>query len=338
MPFHILLTFASDPASTALLTDRRSLVRRLALCSPVSSMPSSFPRFASQLNPSQRAELRAATERFGAQALELARLERLKAAQRGGGRLQPLQRKGPPAAQAGGGVDSLSLSRATSAPHMLYNQPPTSAHAPPPGMSFKGGSTMPLGGASNASLPAPIFDAWQRGIAIPGMPPPPMPLSPERRKLLEERRRVKAKKLVEEWRQSQLEMGEKWVDKTRWYSQGDTPPAWYRRRAAQGPGYAPKAHRASSPRLLQGIAKSRSTSSLPPPPKAEEGDVAGEGEEDFETGMRQTALERDAADEDGDGKLDMHEVRVPHHAAIVRPPSPPTAASAYHITWWHAVL
>ena len=43
-------------------------------------------------------------------------------------------------------------------------------------------------------------------------------------------------------------------------------------------------------------------------------------------------------DADGDGRLDMHEVRVPYHAAIVRPPSAPTAASAYHITWWHAVL
>ena len=38
-----------------------------------------------------------------------------------------------------------------------------------------------------------------------------------------------------------------------------------------------------------------------------EGDVAGEGEEDFETGMRQNAMERDAADADNDGKLDFGE-------------------------------
>ena len=38
-----------------------------------------------------------------------------------------------------------------------------------------------------------------------------------------------------------------------------------------------------------------------------EGDVAGTGEEDFETGMRQNAMERDAADADNDGKLDFTE-------------------------------
>ena len=36
---------------------------------------------------------------------------------------------------------------------------------------------------------------------------------------------------------------------------------------------------------------------------AVEGDVAGDGEEDFETGMRQNAMERDAADADNDGKV-----------------------------------
>ena len=43
---------------------------------------------------------------------------------------------------------------------------------------------------------------------------------------------------------------------------------------------------------------------------AEDGDVAGEGEEDFETGMRQNAMERDAADADNDGKLDFGEFCV----------------------------
>jgi Ca2+-binding EF-hand superfamily protein len=36
-------------------------------------------------------------------------------------------------------------------------------------------------------------------------------------------------------------------------------------------------------------------------------DVAGTGEEDFEAGMRQNAMERDAADADNDGKLDFGE-------------------------------
>ena len=36
-------------------------------------------------------------------------------------------------------------------------------------------------------------------------------------------------------------------------------------------------------------------------------DVAGTGEEDFEAGMRQNAMERDAADADNDGKLDLSE-------------------------------
>ncbi len=35
--------------------------------------------------------------------------------------------------------------------------------------------------------------------------------------------------------------------------------------------------------------------------------MAGTGEEDFETGMRQNAMERDAADADQDGKLDFDE-------------------------------
>ena len=38
-----------------------------------------------------------------------------------------------------------------------------------------------------------------------------------------------------------------------------------------------------------------------------EGDVIGTGEEDFEVGMRQNAMERDAADADNDGKLDFAE-------------------------------
>ena len=36
-------------------------------------------------------------------------------------------------------------------------------------------------------------------------------------------------------------------------------------------------------------------------------DVAGTGEEDFVTGMKQNAMERDAADADQDGKLDFKE-------------------------------
>ena len=40
------------------------------------------------------------------------------------------------------------------------------------------------------------------------------------------------------------------------------------------------------------------------------GEEAGEGEEDFEDGMRQNAMERDAADADNDGKLDFGEFCV----------------------------
>jgi Ca2+-binding EF-hand superfamily protein/predicted esterase len=47
-----------------------------------------------------------------------------------------------------------------------------------------------------------------------------------------------------------------------------------------------------------------------PETEAAEGDVAGAGEEDFETGMRQNAAERDAADADNDGMLDFEEFKV----------------------------
>ena len=47
-----------------------------------------------------------------------------------------------------------------------------------------------------------------------------------------------------------------------------------------------------------------------PATEAAEGDVAGAGEEDFETGMRQNAAERDAADADNDGMLDFEEFKV----------------------------
>ena len=40
---------------------------------------------------------------------------------------------------------------------------------------------------------------------------------------------------------------------------------------------------------------------------AADGDVVGTGEEDFVTGMKQNAMERDAADADQDGKLDFAE-------------------------------
>ena len=39
----------------------------------------------------------------------------------------------------------------------------------------------------------------------------------------------------------------------------------------------------------------------------QEGDIMGEGEEDFEVGMKQNMMERDAADADQDGKLDFGE-------------------------------
>ena len=42
-------------------------------------------------------------------------------------------------------------------------------------------------------------------------------------------------------------------------------------------------------------------------------DVGGTGEEDFEVGMKQNAMERDAADEDQDGKLSF-----PEFCALVR--------------------
>ena len=56
----------------------------------------------------------------------------------------------------------------------------------------------------------------------------------------------------------------------------------------------------------------------PPPPKpkkqasteAADGDAVGTGEEDFEVGMKQNAMERDAADADQDGKLDLAEFMV----------------------------
>ena len=67
----------------------------------------------------------------------------------------------------------------------------------------------------------------------------------------------------------------------------------------------------------------------PPPPKkassskeaaapAEGDDVVGTGEEDFETGMKQNAMERDAADGDQDGKLDFTEF-----CAMIRMPPRP---------------
>ena len=78
------------------------------------------------------------------------------------------------------------------------------------------------------AMPQPIYDAWQRGVAIPGLPPPPIPLSPEKRRELEERRRHHAKVAVEEWRRQQSKIGEKWVDQNRWFARGDPPPAFYR--------------------------------------------------------------------------------------------------------------
>ena len=54
------------------------------------------------------------------------------------------------------------------------------------------------------------------------------------------------------------------------------------------------------------VKKVKSTAAATPVEGAD-GDVAGTGEEDFVTGMKQNAMERDAADADQDGKLDFAE-------------------------------
>ena len=80
------------------------------------------------------------TERFGEEAIEIARLERTS------------QPRGRHATSYG---DS-DLTRASSAPQL------------PPGAGMRRTASLAaLGGA----MPKPIFDAWQRGEGLPGMPP-----------------------------------------------------------------------------------------------------------------------------------------------------------------------
>jgi len=223
------------------------------------------------------------TERFGEEAIEIARLERTS---------QPRGR------QATSYGDS-DLTRASSAPQL------------PPGAGMRRTASLAaLGGA----MPKPIFDAWQRGEGLPGMPPLLPKLSPEKLHQLEERRRKKAKEKVEEWRQACREQGEKWLVGRQWYVTGDRPSKSYRLLNTIGPGYAP----GNSPRLgsrgsyAQLMTPSASTASLsaghfPAAEPLEGDDVAGTGEEKFEDGMRNNALERDAADANNDGKLDFDE-------------------------------
>eukprot|EP00900_Chrysochromulina_parva_P009142 jgi/Chrpa1/18229/Chrysochromulina_OHIO_Genome00026140-RA len=237
----------------------------------------------SRLTENQKAELKAMTERFGEEAIEIARLERTS------------QPRGRHATSYG---DS-DLTRASSAPQL------------PPGAGMRRTASLAaLGGA----MPKPIFDAWQRGEGLPGMPPLLPKLSPEKLHQLEERRRKKAKEKVEEWRQACREQGEKWLVGRQWYVTGDRPSKSYRLLNAIGPGYAP----GNSPRLgsrgsyAQLMTPSASTASLsaghfPAAEPLEGDDVAGTGEEKFEDGMRNNALERDAADANNDGKLDFDE-------------------------------
>ena len=223
------------------------------------------------------------TERFGEEAIEIARLERTS------------QPRGRHATSYG---DS-DLTRASSAPQL-----------PPGAGTRRTASLAALGGA----MPKPIFDAWQRGEGLPGMPPLLPKLSPEKLHQLEERRRKKAKEKVEEWRQACREQGEKWLVGRQWYVTGDRPSKSYRLLNTIGPGYAP----GNSPRLgsrgsyAQLMTPSASTASLsaghfPAAEPLEGDDVAGTGEEKFEDGMRNNALERDAADANNDGKLDFDE-------------------------------
>ena len=164
----------------------------------------------SRLTDGQKAELQEATDRFGQAAIEMARLERLTQHRgaRGGAQL-PLD---------GGG-----MSRSGSAPQL-----PSAVG----GMSRSGSAA-----GIAAGMPKPIFDAWQRGDPIPGMPPLLPRLSAEKLREIEERRRRRAKAQVEEWRMRSREEGAKWLVNREWYVKGDRPTKSYRMLMKVGPGY-----------------------------------------------------------------------------------------------------
>jgi Ca2+-binding EF-hand superfamily protein len=65
--------------------------------------------------------------------------------------------------------------------------------------------------------------------------------------------------------------------------------------------------KAVSDKGAKAATKAQQAKKKQPTAAAAAGDEAGEGEEDFEAGMRQNAMERDAADADQDGKLDFTE-------------------------------
>ena len=265
-----------------------------------------------RLTASDRVELEKFRKEFGYQALELARIETMQRQGRTGrsgvSALPGIKRSSDAFhAFAGGGAAAAevgdSMTRATSAPHLLYN---IGVGTP---VSRRGLQTPP---PAFGGLPRPMYDAWQRGAVIPGMPPPPPQMSAEQKSLLEARRRLLAKEKVQVFRETMRQLGSDYVAGSRWYALGQPPPREYRKRMMLGPGYAPRPHRVSSPRLLSPSASlPRLRSSAAPPGvgtlEADLDDEKGEGEEDFEVGMRQNAMERDAADADQDGKLDFTE-------------------------------
>lgn len=169
----------------------------------------------SMLTEGQKAELQQATQRFGQAAIEMTRLQRLSQRVARGGTAQL-----PPG--CGG-----EFSRSNSAPQL----PPAGV-----GMSRSGS----LAGIA-AAMPKPIFDAWQRGDPMPGMPPLLPRLSAEKLREMEERRRRRAKTQVEEWRQRSREEGAKWLVNREWYVKGDRPTKSYRMLQKIGPGYGESA-------------------------------------------------------------------------------------------------
>ena len=111
------------------------------------------------------------------------------------------------------------------------------------------------------------------------------------------------------------------------YVKGDRPTKSYRILQTVGPGYAPgtsprrsgRMTPSSSAGMLAPLNASASKSSLHT--EALDDDVGGSGEEKFESGMRNNANEREAADADNDGRLDFDEyaellIRAYMHALI----------------------